>query len=168
MKELMSLWPAVDFLHGRPRHPESQGAVEKANDILCKKLSKWMEATDRRDWSTAVNLVTCEYQIYAYRTYICLICLLTLLSDAMNLDVSSATGVTPYEVVFGQRANRDHGVIHDLIQQGMSLESDVLNIILINGEAKLASFDDETDVYVDSQIGKIWCVFYDNIISNIY
>jgi hypothetical protein len=45
IKELMEMWPSVKIINGRPRHPQSQGLVERANGILQQKLGKWQENT---------------------------------------------------------------------------------------------------------------------------
>ena len=39
--ELTQMWPSLKIIHGRPRHPQSQGLVERANGILEQKLGKW-------------------------------------------------------------------------------------------------------------------------------
>ena len=31
IKELKVMWPQLTMVHGRPRHPQSQGSVERAN-----------------------------------------------------------------------------------------------------------------------------------------
>jgi hypothetical protein len=41
--ELKLLWPELKLVHGRPRHPQSQGSVERANAdiksmIICYKF----------------------------------------------------------------------------------------------------------------------------------
>lgn len=38
--ELVGLWPTVKIINGHPRHPQSQGLVERANGILQQKLGK--------------------------------------------------------------------------------------------------------------------------------
>jgi hypothetical protein len=38
--ELKTLFPDLVFIRGRPRHPQSQGCVERANGILCDALGK--------------------------------------------------------------------------------------------------------------------------------
>ncbi|CAG8657109.1 7947_t:CDS:2, partial [Diversispora eburnea] len=40
IKELIELWPSVTIINGWPRHPQSQGLVERANGILEQKLDK--------------------------------------------------------------------------------------------------------------------------------
>ncbi|CAG8784085.1 17685_t:CDS:2, partial [Rhizophagus irregularis] len=39
IKELIEMWPTVMIINGRPRHPQSQGLVERANGILQQKLA---------------------------------------------------------------------------------------------------------------------------------
>ena len=51
IKELVNLWPFVKINNGRPRNPQSQGLVERANGILQQRLGKWREYTGRNDWS---------------------------------------------------------------------------------------------------------------------
>src|SRR5438105_3055680 len=34
IKQLINLWPEIKIINGRPRHPQSQGLIEKGNDIL--------------------------------------------------------------------------------------------------------------------------------------
>jgi hypothetical protein len=40
--ELMKLWPDCKIVNGSPRHPQSQGSVERANAYVEKMLGKWM------------------------------------------------------------------------------------------------------------------------------
>ena len=39
IKEIVALWPSTKIINGRPRHPQSQGLIEKGNDVLEVKLS---------------------------------------------------------------------------------------------------------------------------------
>lgn len=57
IKELVKLWPSLKIINGRPRHPQSQGLVERANGILQQRLGKWREYTKRNDWSYGLRLV---------------------------------------------------------------------------------------------------------------
>ena len=61
IRELVSLWPDTKIINGRPRHPQSQGLIEKGNDTLEVKLSAWLEDNRRNDWSIALPLVICEF-----------------------------------------------------------------------------------------------------------
>ncbi|KRZ02148.1 KRAB-A domain-containing protein 2 [Trichinella zimbabwensis] len=44
--ELKICWPELKLVAGRPRHPQSQGAVERLNGILQDKLSIWMRENE--------------------------------------------------------------------------------------------------------------------------
>ncbi|KRY43622.1 KRAB-A domain-containing protein 2 [Trichinella britovi] len=40
--ELKTCWPELKLVTGRPRHPQSQGAVERLNGVVQDKLAIWM------------------------------------------------------------------------------------------------------------------------------
>ncbi|GFN81873.1 KRAB-A domain-containing protein 2-like protein [Plakobranchus ocellatus] len=40
-------------MHGKPRHPKSQGSVERANGDIKDIPVAWMADNDSEDWSTA-------------------------------------------------------------------------------------------------------------------
>ncbi|CAF4697586.1 unnamed protein product, partial [Didymodactylos carnosus] len=69
----------------RPRHPQSQGCVERANGVLTSALGKWMSDENSSHWSE--GLLPVVYGI--------------------NTRMSSTTKCTPYEVMFGQRPRSD-------------------------------------------------------------
>ena len=39
---LKDLWPDMKIIHGRARHPQSQGSTERANADIKKLLASWM------------------------------------------------------------------------------------------------------------------------------
>lgn len=41
--ELEQQWPGLQIVHGKPRNPRSQGAVERANADIQNILRAWME-----------------------------------------------------------------------------------------------------------------------------
>jgi hypothetical protein len=48
--ELTTLWPKIKIVHGKPRHSQSQGSVEQANQDIENLLASWMKdnhSTDR-------------------------------------------------------------------------------------------------------------------------
>ncbi|XP_043462868.1 KRAB-A domain-containing protein 2-like [Leptopilina heterotoma] len=49
--ELVSLWPNTRIVHGRPRHPQSQGSVERANADVENMLRAWMLDHNSTNWS---------------------------------------------------------------------------------------------------------------------
>jgi hypothetical protein len=68
IKDLIALYPKTMIINGRSRHPQSQGLVEKGNDILETKLSAWLENNKRDDWSFGLPMVTCQY-FFSHITY---------------------------------------------------------------------------------------------------
>jgi len=66
IKDLIDLYPKTMIINGRPRHPQSQGMVEKGNDILETKLSAWLEDNKRNDWSFGLQMVTCKFFCFVF------------------------------------------------------------------------------------------------------
>ncbi|CAF0800118.1 unnamed protein product [Didymodactylos carnosus] len=83
--ELKQLFPEMCFVRGRPRRPQSQDCVERANGVLTVALGKWMSTNNSDRWSE--GLLPVVYGI--------------------NTRISSATKTTPFEVVFGQPPRSD-------------------------------------------------------------
>ncbi|CAG8543522.1 20473_t:CDS:2, partial [Gigaspora rosea] len=125
IKETVKLWPSVKFIHGRPRYPQCQGSVEKANDILQTKLGSWMEETKRTDWSIGLPFVIW----------------------AMNNQVCNVTKSTPYELVFGQQPQADSQMISMLHRQNIVHEED---IPLENQPALINNYENDIIVIEDS------------------
>lgn len=57
IKELVLLWPECKILHGRPRHPQSQGSTERANQDVEQMLRIWMEEHKTSHWSMGCYFV---------------------------------------------------------------------------------------------------------------
>ena len=81
IKNLKNIFPGLSIINGRPRHPESQGLVERGNATLCNILGKFMEDRETTSWTT---------------------CLLPVVFS-MNTSLARGVNMTPYEIVFGQK-----------------------------------------------------------------
>ena len=57
IKELKELWPQLIMVHGKPRHPQSQGSVERANGDIKDMLVAWMCDNNTQDWSVGLKFV---------------------------------------------------------------------------------------------------------------
>ena len=42
IEELKLIWPDMMIVHGKPRHPQSQGSVERANGDVKKMVALWI------------------------------------------------------------------------------------------------------------------------------
>jgi len=118
--ELMSLWLLTKIIRGRPRHPQSQGAVERANAILKKKLAKWMEFNGSKRWAKGLPLVT----------------------HAMNVSVCRVTNCTPYELVFNQKPRSHHTLLDDFDDNEIIAEE---NLNIEFGESSYSMLQHKVD-----------------------
>ncbi|KAL0808279.1 hypothetical protein ABMA28_012774 [Loxostege sticticalis] len=79
IKELLSLWPTCKILNGRPRHPQSQGSVERCNQDVENMLRAWMKDNSSTNWSVGCYFVQFQKNTSLHRTI----------------------GRTPYKALFG-------------------------------------------------------------------
>ena len=61
ISEMSTLWPDCKLGTGRPRHPQSQGAVERLNGVIQEKLKIWMRENQTRKGSLGLKFV--QWQI---------------------------------------------------------------------------------------------------------
>ncbi|GBM06527.1 KRAB-A domain-containing protein 2 [Araneus ventricosus] len=54
INELSAVWPDCKIVHGRPRHPQSQGSMESCNQGIENKLRAWMDDNGSTDCEVAV------------------------------------------------------------------------------------------------------------------
>ena len=57
ISELKDLWPDLTIVHGEPRHPQSQGSVERANGDIKDMLVAWMSENNTQDWTIGIKFV---------------------------------------------------------------------------------------------------------------
>lgn len=55
--ELKELWPDCVIIHGRPRHPQSQGSIERSNQDIENMLRAWMKDNNTKKWSVGLQFV---------------------------------------------------------------------------------------------------------------
>ena len=68
ISELSTLWPELKLVTGRPRHPQSQGAVERLNGVIQDKLEIWMHENKSSKWSVGVHFVQWQINISEHET----------------------------------------------------------------------------------------------------
>jgi hypothetical protein len=52
INELAHMWPECKLVHGRARHSQSQGSVERLNQVVQRRLSAWMKDTGNKQWAS--------------------------------------------------------------------------------------------------------------------
>ena len=126
IEDIKKLWPDVIIIHGRPRHPQSQGLIERGNGDLQLKLGKWMD-TNGENWSKGLKFVI----------------------HTINTSVSRITSKSPYEVVFGQTPRSDFHILENLAAQGIIYEEDIPEDIPVPGTDENLDGDRASDDNLD-------------------
>ena len=82
VSELADMWPECRLVHGRARHSESQGGVERLNQTAQRRLAAWRRDNPKASWArVGVNVVMW----------------------GLNSTHTKSINMVPYEYVFGQR-----------------------------------------------------------------
>jgi hypothetical protein len=68
IKELVSMWPSCKIVNGRPRHPASQGSVERANQDVENMLRSWLADNNSKKWSIGCYFVQFQKNSSFHRT----------------------------------------------------------------------------------------------------
>ena len=81
IEHLHQMWPHSRLVHGKARHSESQGGIERLNRTAVEKLGAWMQENKSTHWGIGRKFV----------------------QWSINTQISRAIGnTTPYKLVFGQ------------------------------------------------------------------
>ena len=80
ISEIKEVWPECKIVHGRARHSQSQGGIERLNRTCENKLATWMTDNNSKKWSVGRMFV--RWQI--------------------NTTLTSDTGKKPYCLAYGQ------------------------------------------------------------------
>jgi hypothetical protein len=109
IEEVMKMWPDVVLVHGRPRHPQSQGSVERANQDVEPMIGNWMKDNHSKNWVLGLNFVQL----------------------AKNTRYHSGVGNKPYTLQYGQQCR--YGCINLPVDRSVLLKlrsEDDLNQLL--------------------------------------
>ncbi|XP_022162759.1 KRAB-A domain-containing protein 2-like [Myzus persicae] len=100
---LNEMWGDVKIVHGKPRHSQTQGSIERANRDVEEILASWMADNKSKDWPMALKFV--QFQ--------------------KNRALNSGIGRSPYEAMFGCTARTglaSAGIPYDEIEKLKSEE----------------------------------------------
>ncbi|CAF1016668.1 unnamed protein product [Brachionus calyciflorus] len=71
IKELKLIWPKMTIVHGKPRHPQSQGSVERANADVKDMLRLWMRENQSTNWALGLKFVQLQKNTSYHSTIGC-------------------------------------------------------------------------------------------------
>lgn len=57
IEALKDLWPGLKLVHGKPRHSQSQGSVERSNQDVRDMLVAWMLDNNTKQWSEGLRFI---------------------------------------------------------------------------------------------------------------
>lgn len=144
IKELMDLWPSVKVINGRPRHPQSQGLVERANGTLQQRLGKWREYSGRNDWSYGLRLVVMS----------------------MNNSICRSHKKTPFELVYGGHPRGNCSLIDELFVRGIYNEEDIPETIkIVDFEDPIQNLDDDFIIDENWLSKNLFIYFFNSLIK---
>ena len=65
--ELSLIWPGCKILHGRSRHPQSQGSIERSNQVIENMLTAWCSDNKTTKWASGLMSVQFSKNITFHR-----------------------------------------------------------------------------------------------------
>jgi hypothetical protein len=79
IQNLVDMWSGMKFVHGKPRHSQSQGSVERSNQDVRDILVAWLSDNNTKTWSEGLRFIQIK----------------------KNQILHSSIETSPYEVMFG-------------------------------------------------------------------
>jgi len=79
IQNLADMWPGMKLVHGKPRHTQSQGSVERSNQDVRNMQVAWMSDNNMKTWSEGLRFI----------------------QSKINRALLSGIKTSPYEAVFG-------------------------------------------------------------------
>jgi hypothetical protein len=110
------MWNDIKIVHGKPRHGESQGSVERANRDIEAMLATWMETNSTKKWAEGLRFV----QALKNRAY----------------EYHEGTKCSPYEAMFGvpMKLGIANSVLPRNVTVNMTTAEDLEKVINMNNE----------------------------------
>jgi hypothetical protein len=133
--DLTKIWPSLLIINGRPRHPQSQGLVERSNSVVRQLLGKWFSTNNSLDWPSGLGTVM----------------------FAINTSIAKSTNKTPFEVVFGQHPRTEDDVWKNILNCEQQSSVEIANIVkeMDDVEPQSAFTNDDNNIEELNANGKI-------------
>lgn len=124
--ELKSLWSELKIIHGKPRHSQSQGSVERANQDIENMLAAWMKDNQSTNWSEGLRYV----------------------QFMKNRSFHSGIKQSPYKAMFGiePRAGLSTSSLPSDVLKDIQDEEDLLKVLLDSSEDENEGSENNSDV----------------------
>lgn len=127
MAELAELW-GCDFVNSSPRHPQTNGTVERANRELKRKIKSWKRNNMDKDWAQFISVIVHQ----------------------LNITEHETIGISPYQYVFQIRPWKERRLMNAIVaQESQDIEESNVPIVSeeyespeSDGEAENAMFDE--------------------------
>ncbi|CAF3830042.1 unnamed protein product [Rotaria sp. Silwood1] len=144
--DLTKMWPGLLIINGRPRHPQSQGLVERSNAVVQQLLGKWLDSNHTSDWPAGLGPVM----------------------FSINTSVACSTKKTPYEVAFGQQPRIDDHIWKSIEAQikekhgqevilEEDLSDDIIDMIKEVNQEESELVDDENTEKINQDDAAVAC-----------
>lgn len=95
MAELANLW-GCDFVNSAPRHPQTNGTVERANRELKRKIKSWRKKNMDQDWARFLPVIVHQ----------------------LNITEHETIGISPYQYVYQIRSWKERRLISEIVVEG--------------------------------------------------
>ncbi|CAF1096962.1 unnamed protein product [Didymodactylos carnosus] len=74
IEELTGMWQGLKIVHGRARHPQSQGSVERCNQDTKQLIGTWIRENSCKKWSQGLRFVqfqknSCHHRVLKHSPY---------------------------------------------------------------------------------------------------
>ena len=131
INELQSMWPGLKIIHGKPRHSQSQGSVERSNRDIGEMVRAWMVDNETKNWSQGLRF--CQFQ--------------------KNTSLHSAIKQSPFEAMFGHVAKigLSSSNLPNSVIESINSEEDLLQILKNDESETEKENDEESEVEVSSE-----------------
>src|SRR5215510_4947037 len=108
------MWNDIKIVRGKPRHSESQGSVERANQNVENMLATWMETNNTTKWSEGLRFVQ------------------TMKNRAYHKGIKCSS----YEIMFGvpMKLGIANSVLPRNLTINMTTEEDLEKVLNVNNE----------------------------------
>lgn len=131
IKEFKSLWSELKIVHGKPRHSQSQGSVERANQDIENIIAAWMSDNNSVQWAEGLPYV----------------------QFMKNRAFHSGIKQSPYKAMFGiePRVGLTTSSLPIDVISSLEKEEDLEEVIAAAGSNVVETYNEDSDSENDNQ-----------------